>query len=117
MNEWSTKLELITPIGDFILQVTEASILIDLQAELPGCDGLTIASPQDFLDFISPNNAEPLFTAGLNVHLPVFVIFQEFGFGKNMQHACLVVFHCNAAASNAHLSSQLYRCYHQLYRR
>ena len=112
MNEWSTKLELTTPIGDFKLQVTEASILIDLKAELSSpCDGLTIASPQDFLDFISPNRKEILFTAGLNVSLPVFIINGDFGFGKNIQQVCLVVFHCNAAASYAHLASHLYRCY------
>ena len=110
MNEWSTKLELTTPIGDFILQVTEARIFIDLQAELPGYDVLVIAGPSDFLDFISPNRTEILFTAGLNVSLLLFIILGDTGFGKNVHQVFLflIEFHCNTAASYAHLT-QLYR--------
>lgn len=69
---------------EFELKVSEAKILFDLEAKLDvdGCDGLKIASPKEFLDFISPSKTGINFAAGLDVSLPVFAIVGGFGFGE-----------------------------------
>jgi hypothetical protein len=77
VNEWSTSS---LDIGDFSLSITEAKALVEISSKIPS-PPLVIHSPTMITDI-----SAIVFSARLDVVLPVFIVFGEVGAGARIEY-------------------------------
>lgn len=77
VNEWSTSS---LNIGDFFFSITEAKALVEVSSKIPSSP-LIINGPSMLADLSGID-----FGASLEVVFPVFIVFEDIGFGARIQY-------------------------------
>lgn len=84
VNEWSSNIQ----FSDLEFAVTEAKALLSISSSLSSTPTI-INNPSQFMQLINPTTTSGdriTFGAGLDVSLPVFLIFGDFGFGAEIEY-------------------------------
>ena len=84
VNEWTTTI----PFSGIEFKVAEAKALLSISSSLSSTP-ITISNPSQLVELVNPPTTSSdriIFQAGLDVSLPMFLIFGEFGFGAKIEY-------------------------------
>ena len=82
VNEWSSSLDL----GGVQFSITEAKALLSIKATLSSDEPIVITHPSNLTALVQPASGSDgiVFEAGLDVLFPVFLMFDDLGFGARI---------------------------------